>query len=41
MVWAPGRAYMGGEGRQGCDLSPQVSPQHLLHLLSATVRERV
>lgn len=41
MVWARGRACMGGEGRQGCDLSPQVSPQHLLRLLRAMVREHV
>lgn len=38
MVLAPGGTCLGGESRQGCDLSPQVSPQHLL---SAVVRGRV
>lgn len=38
MVWVPGAACLGGEGSQGCDLSLQVSPQHLF---SAMVSEHV
>lgn len=38
IVWVPGVACLGGEGRQGCDLSLQVSPQHLL---TAMVSEHV
>lgn len=30
MVWVPRVACLGAEGKQGRDLTPQVSPQHLL-----------
>lgn len=40
MVWVPGVACLGGEGKQGRDLTPQVSLQHLLSAWSVSTYEQ-